>query len=182
MQADVYDVDARTRTAPDALGVLSHYKGVIWYTGDDIVTRKAGWAGGNADRLALDEMLEMRAYMDEGGRVAYTGKTAGMQFTAAAVGVQYYDPKNEGMCHPNNRDPHGIRGAACSCAAPRRAATRSTTCCSTGSAAWSRSPATARTAPRRTRSTASGTRSAGWRSGRWARSGRPRSRRARRRS
>ncbi len=54
VQADVYDVDARTRTAPDALGVLSHYKGVIWYTGDDVVTREAdGRAGGNADRLAL---------------------------------------------------------------------------------------------------------------------------------
>ena len=103
--ADVYDVDARSRTAPDALGVLSHYKGVIWYTGDDVVTRKAGWAGGNADRLALDEMLEMRAYMDEGGRVAYSGKTAGMQFTGAGVGTQYYDPKNEGMCNPANRDP-----------------------------------------------------------------------------
>ncbi|HTE73455.1 MAG TPA: zinc carboxypeptidase, partial [Actinomycetes bacterium] len=103
--ADVYDVDARGRTAPDALGVLSHYKGVIWYTGDDVVTRKAGWAGGNADRLALDEMLEARAFMDEGGRVAYSGKTAGMQYTAAGVGVQYFDPKNEGMCHPNNRDP-----------------------------------------------------------------------------
>ena len=103
--ADVYDVDASGRTAPDALGVLSHYKGVIWYTGDDVVTRKAGWAGGNADRIALDEMLEMRAYMDEGGRVAYSGKTAGMQYTGAGVGTQYYDPKNEGMCNPANRDP-----------------------------------------------------------------------------
>ena len=37
----------------------------------------------------------MRAYMDEGGRVAYSGKTAGMQFTGAGVGTQYYDPKNE---------------------------------------------------------------------------------------
>ena len=40
---DVYDVDARGRKAPDALGVLSHYDGVIWYTGDDTVTRKLGW-------------------------------------------------------------------------------------------------------------------------------------------
>ena len=120
--ADVYDVDARGRTAPDALGVLSHYKGVIWYTGDDVVTRKAGRAAGNADRLALDEMLEMRAYMDEGGRVAYTGKTAGMQFTGAGVGTQFYDPKDEGIC-PANRDPRWTRGAAWCCAAPRRAAT-----------------------------------------------------------
>ena len=98
--ADVYDVDARGRTAPDQLGVLSHYKGVIWYTGDDIVTRKAGWGGGNADRLALDEMLEMRAFMDEGGRVLYTGKRAGQQYSGAAVGTQRYDPKGEGPCNP----------------------------------------------------------------------------------
>jgi len=96
---DVYDVDASTRTAPDALGVLSHYKAVYWYTGDDIVTRKAGWPGGNADRLALDEILEMRAYMDEGGRVAYSGKYAGQQYTGAGgVGTQAYDPKNEDAC------------------------------------------------------------------------------------
>ena len=40
--ADVYDVDKRGRIAPDQLGVLGHYEGVIWYTGDDVVTRKAG--------------------------------------------------------------------------------------------------------------------------------------------
>ena len=42
--ADVWDVDAKGRTAPDALGVLSHYDAAIWYTGDDIVTRSAGRA------------------------------------------------------------------------------------------------------------------------------------------
>src|SRR5215212_9709899 len=98
--ADVYDVDARGRIAPDQLGVLSHYKGVIWYTGDDAVTRQAGRGPGNADRLALDEMLEMRAFMDEGGRVLYTGKQAGQQFTGAAVGSQFYDPKGEAACRP----------------------------------------------------------------------------------
>jgi hypothetical protein len=105
VSADVYDVDARGRDAPDHLGVLSHYDGVIWYTGDDIVTRKAGWPGGNADRIALDEMYESRAYMDEGGRVLYTGKRAGQQYSGAGVGIQYYDPKNEGPCHPASRDP-----------------------------------------------------------------------------
>ena len=34
--ADVYDVDARGRAAPTYLGVLSHYKAVVWYTGDDV--------------------------------------------------------------------------------------------------------------------------------------------------
>ena len=54
-KADVYDVDARGRTAPDHLGVLSHYDAVVWYTGDDLVTRRTGWTGGNADRLAQDD-------------------------------------------------------------------------------------------------------------------------------
>jgi len=99
--ADVYDVDALGRTAPDHLGVLSHYEAVVWYTGDDVVTREAGRVAGNADRLALDEMLEFRAYMNEGGGVLYTGAWAGQQYTSA-VGNQFYDPKDEGPCVPNS--------------------------------------------------------------------------------
>src|SRR5215216_1964744 len=37
--ADVYDVDANGRTAPSPLGVLGHYDAVVWYTGDDVITR-----------------------------------------------------------------------------------------------------------------------------------------------
>ncbi|WP_322936881.1 M14 family metallopeptidase [Nocardioides bizhenqiangii] len=96
---DVYDVDANGRVAPDVLGVLSHYDAVIWYSGDDIVTRRTGTGAGNADRLALDEMLEMRSYMNEGGKVLYTGNWAGQQYTAV-VGNQYYDPKGEIACNP----------------------------------------------------------------------------------
>ena len=36
---DVYDVDANGRTAATHLGVLSHYRGVIWETGDDVIVR-----------------------------------------------------------------------------------------------------------------------------------------------
>ena len=84
IQADVYDVDANGRTAPDDLGVLSHYKAVIWYTGDDTVTREPGWGAGNASRLAMDEILNMREYMNEGGRVLFTGKNAGAAVHARA--------------------------------------------------------------------------------------------------
>ncbi len=99
--ADVYDVDARGRIAPDHIGVLDHYDGVIWYSGDDAVVRTAGWGPGNAARLALDEILEFREYMNEGGRVLYTGKHAGKQYSGAApIGVQLYDPKAEGPCEP----------------------------------------------------------------------------------
>jgi len=98
---DVYNVDALARTAPDALGVLSHYDAVIWYTGDDIVTREPGWAGGNASRLAMDNTLEVRDFLNEGGQVLYTGKYAGSQYTATGlVGNQLYDPTAaNAQCH-----------------------------------------------------------------------------------
>jgi Zinc carboxypeptidase len=86
--ADVYDVDARGRKAADALGVLSHYKAVIVYKGDDVVTREPGWGGGNASRIAQDEMFELREFMNEGGRAMYAGKNAGLQYSQA----QLYDP------------------------------------------------------------------------------------------
>ena len=95
-QADVYDIDAADRIAPDALGVLSHYDAVVWETGNDLVTRTAGRAGGNADRLALDEMLEFRSYMNEGGKVLLAGDSAGQQYTMA----QLYDPKGEIAFNP----------------------------------------------------------------------------------
>ena len=90
--ADVYDVDANSRRAPDALGVLSHYDAVVWETGDDTVTRNAGWGAGNVSRLALDLAFEARAFMNEGGRVLLAGKRATYQFSGA-VGNQFYDPQ-----------------------------------------------------------------------------------------
>ena len=98
VDADVYDVDANGRQAADALGVLSHYDAVIWETGDDIVTRNAGWGGGNVARLALDLILEARAYMNEGGRVLLAGKNAAYQYSGAFVNNQLYDPQGSGPC------------------------------------------------------------------------------------
>ena len=108
--ADVYDIDAAGRVAPDALGVLSHYDAVIWETGNDLVTRTFGRIGGNADRLALDELLEFRSYMNEGGKVLFAGDAAGQQYTSAAVGDQLYDPKGEIACNP---PPAGIDPRRC---------------------------------------------------------------------
>jgi len=92
--ADVYDVDARGRKASTALGVLSHYDAVIWYTGDDVITREPGWAGGNASRLAMDQVLNVRDYLNEGGRVLYTGQNAGAQYMRSFT-TQLYDPTAE---------------------------------------------------------------------------------------
>jgi hypothetical protein len=94
---DVYDVDARGRTAPDHLGVLSHYTAVVWYTGNDLVTRERGWSAGNVSRLANDMMLEARAYMNAGGKILYTGQWAGLTENGGA-GNQYFDPVANARC------------------------------------------------------------------------------------
>jgi hypothetical protein len=94
---DVYDVDANGRKAPDNLGVLGHYDAVVWYTGDDNVTREPGWGPGNASRLAMQELLEMRDFVNQGGRVLYTGQAAGKQYTTA-LGTQLYDPFENRQC------------------------------------------------------------------------------------
>jgi len=95
--ADVYDVDARGRIAPDHLGVLSHYDAVIWYTGDDVITRDSGMVPGTASRLANDEMLAMRQYIEEGGRLMFTGKYAGTQY---AQGYEF-DLEHGRACDPS---------------------------------------------------------------------------------
>lgn len=87
--SDVYDVDAHGRKSPTYLGVLSHYDAVVWYTGDDIITRDAGWPAGTASRSANDLTLHMREYMNAGGGVLYTGKNVGTQYT----GAYRFDPK-----------------------------------------------------------------------------------------
>jgi hypothetical protein len=74
---DVYDVDAHNRTAPDPIGVLSHYKSVIWYTGDDLYVREPGQPGGTGNsKLADDEVIAVRDFMNDGGTVLVTGQSA----------------------------------------------------------------------------------------------------------
>ncbi|MFF0344955.1 M14 family zinc carboxypeptidase [Kribbella sp. NPDC004875] len=96
--SDVYDVDANNRTAPHPLGVLSHYKAIVWETGDDIITRKTGQPAGTAAELALDLELSVRDYLNEGGKLLYTGKYAG--FASNADGAYYYNPfqEQQGEC------------------------------------------------------------------------------------
>ncbi len=157
-QADVYDIDAAGRIAPDALGVLSHYDAVVWETGDDLVTRTAGRAGGNADRLALDELLEFRSYMNEGGEVLFAGDSAGQQYTRPPWATSSTTPRARS---PATRFPRGrTHGAACPCGARSAAATPPTTCCSTtwvGTSPWPTTVST--TKARRSTRSASTTRS-----------------------
>jgi Zinc carboxypeptidase/Immune inhibitor A peptidase M6 len=97
---DVYDVDARGREAPDDLGVLNHFEAVIWYTGNDIITRAPTMLPGTASRLANEEMLEVRSFMNEAGDLLYTGKYAGFQYAFAYE----YNPVNNRRCNTANPD------------------------------------------------------------------------------
>jgi murein tripeptide amidase MpaA len=83
---DVYDV-SKDRRAPDNLGVLSHYSHVVWYTGDDYVPRAPDAPGGSGiDKLAVDTQNRVRDFLNEGGKLFYTGQSAGQVF---AEGYDY---------------------------------------------------------------------------------------------
>ncbi|MFF8376682.1 M14 family zinc carboxypeptidase [Streptomyces sp. NPDC015661] len=60
-KAAVWDV--ATQGAPDALGVLSHFRTVVWYTG--------------AERPSGAAQLAVRAYLNEGGKLINAGEKAG---------------------------------------------------------------------------------------------------------
>lgn len=55
--------DVATQGAPDALGVLEHFKQVVHYTG--------------AVRPGIATQLELRAYLNEGGKLIEAGESAG---------------------------------------------------------------------------------------------------------
>jgi len=74
---DVYDVDAESRTAPDPLGVLSHYDAIVWYNRQrraDPRCRGARRAGGRQALQRRDPRV--RDYLNDGGKLLYTGQNA----------------------------------------------------------------------------------------------------------
>ncbi|MGW4947058.1 M14 family zinc carboxypeptidase [Actinoplanes sp. NPDC004185] len=94
--ADVYDIDARGRKAPHPLGVLSHYKAVLWETGDDVIPRAPGQPAGTVARSALETELAVRDYLNEGGKLLLSGKYAG--FAQGANGAYVYQPEGPAEC------------------------------------------------------------------------------------
>jgi hypothetical protein len=100
---DVWDVDAQDRSAPDPLGVLSHYKAVIWYTGNDLFIREPGAPGGTGTSvLAQDEIVNVRDYLNEGGKLLYTGKNAA---DGQLTGFSYNPAGQPPYCNSSGIDP-----------------------------------------------------------------------------
>ncbi len=90
---DVWDIDARGLKAPDPLGVLGHYEAVLWFTGDDFVTRHPGQPGGTgAAKVANDTVLAVRDHLNEGGRLLLTGSQSGDQYFTGFEYSQFGEP------------------------------------------------------------------------------------------
>jgi hypothetical protein len=110
---DVYDYDAMDRKAPDPLGVLSHYDAVVWYTGNDLDTRTADGGEGVADLEAHRTITSVRDFVNEGGRVALAGHSAGRQYDATEYPQEGFpltqcdgslSTTDQGKCQPLSND------------------------------------------------------------------------------
>ncbi|HKF92705.1 MAG TPA: hypothetical protein VKC52_14650 [Acidimicrobiia bacterium] len=153
--ADVYDVDARGRIAPDHIGVLGDYDGVIWYTGDDIVVRRTGRAGRQRRPAGARRVARVpRAASSTPARTPASSPPERPR--SGRSGSTRRTRSRAGRCRSR---PTSMCAAACRCAARYSAATSSTTRSSTGSAASSRSATTGPMAATCSTSTASATRS-----------------------
>ena len=99
---DVYDVDAHGRRPPDPLGILAHYSHVVWYTGDDYVPREPDAPGGSGiTKGAVDTQNAVRDFINDGGKLFYTGKNAGRVF---AEGYLYnpFQVEDQTYCQDDN--------------------------------------------------------------------------------
>ncbi|MCU7723987.1 M14 family zinc carboxypeptidase [Actinoplanes sp. KI2] len=92
-RADVYDMDTHGGRAPDALGVLSHYRAVVWETGDNVMPRKPGQPDFTTTRAEVETELAVRDYLNEGGKLLYAG-----QYAAYAESNALYQPDGPTEC------------------------------------------------------------------------------------
>jgi len=115
VEADIYDVEAHGQVAPDPLGVLGHYEAVVWTAGDGPRADSGTPLTESVSRLANEEMLALRDYLNEGGRLLYMGRDAGRPYAQRAE----YNPVSDGPCLPKVRpgpsaqDEHGTPMDAC---------------------------------------------------------------------
>lgn len=81
----VWDIDKDG--VPHDLGVLKHFKAVVWYLGDNRLTQDAAddpvktYLGNAPDSQVADRakelVLSVRSYLNEGGKLLHTGETSG---------------------------------------------------------------------------------------------------------
>ncbi|MFB4312196.1 M14 family zinc carboxypeptidase [Actinomadura sp. GTD37] len=81
----VWDIDKDG--VPHDLGVLKHFKAVVWYLGDNRLTQDAAddpvrtYIGDAPDSQVADRekdlVLSVRSYLNEGGKLLHTGETTG---------------------------------------------------------------------------------------------------------
>ncbi|MFB4266790.1 M14 family zinc carboxypeptidase [Nonomuraea sp. GTA35] len=82
--SETWDVDAQG--VPHHLGVLSHFKGLVWELGDNrlsmdqqdvvTVTPLGDLPDADVKRSQQDLTISVRDYLNEGGKLLYTGETA----------------------------------------------------------------------------------------------------------
>jgi hypothetical protein len=97
IEADLYDVEAHGQVAPDPLGVLGHYQAVVWTADEGPRAGPGTPLPETVSRLANQEMLALRDYLNEGGRLLYTGRDAGRLYAQRAE----YNPVSDGPCLPD---------------------------------------------------------------------------------
>jgi hypothetical protein len=105
VEADTYDVEAHGHVAPDHLGVLGHYEAVVWTADEERRADSKAPLPESVSRLANEEMLAARDYLNEGGRLLYMGRDAGRPYADGAE----YDPVADGACPPGHVGP-GVEG------------------------------------------------------------------------
>ena len=99
--ADTWDVDAQG--VPHDLGVLSHYRGVVWYLGDNRLTQDpedqlTTTPIGDLPDVSVAERqqfltLAVRDFLNEGGKLVHAGESVqheGLPGISDAVGGLYY--------------------------------------------------------------------------------------------
>ena len=99
----VYDIDAHGRKAPDALGILSHFRMVLWYTGDDVFVRDAALANQGTTRQFGLTILAVRDYLNAGGKLLVAGSAA---LQGAWRELNYNPLADTPYCRYNNL--HGV--------------------------------------------------------------------------
>ena len=95
-QADVYDIDRHGGRPPSALGVLSHYRTVLWETGDNVLPQVEGQEFYMVTDVAARTEHEVRDYLNEGGRLILSGQHA--DATGVPDKIYVYPPAGTGPC------------------------------------------------------------------------------------